>query len=73
MTAQPIVYPEVEKFRADVELFLRRTGLGPNKFGQLSCNDQAFTFKMRRGDFVGLKRMARVKAFMKNYKTGNGR
>ena len=68
MTVQNLEFPEIAKFRSDVERFIARTGLGPNKFGKLACNDQAFTFKMRRGDFIGLKRMTRVKQFMKEWK-----
>ena len=71
-TPDPIL-PEWAKFTAEVERFIARHGLKDSTFGKLAVNDTAVINKMRRGVVFNLRRMARIRAFMRGYKTDNGR
>jgi len=50
--------------RRRIELYLKRTGTPPTRFGQEVLNDRAFVFQLRRGRRVGAGVSARVKAWL---------
>lgn len=54
-----------EKFLAEIESFLNRTGMAPSRFGQEAMNDRAFVFDLRHEHRnVGLNMVDRCRAFM---------
>jgi hypothetical protein len=53
-----------ELFIAQVEGFLKRTGIKPSEFGQQAVGDRAFITNLRRGRSPTLATVDRVLAFM---------
>jgi hypothetical protein len=50
-----------------IELFLRRTGMPPTKFGRLATHDPRFVFDLRMGRTPRPETETRVEHFMNTY------
>lgn len=50
--------------RRRIELYLKRTGTTPSRFGHDVLNDRAFVFQLRNGRQVGARVTARVQAWL---------
>lgn len=53
-----------KRFVAQVEDFLKRTGIKPSEFGQQAVGDRAFITNLRRGRSPTLATVDKVLAFM---------
>jgi len=51
-------------FRRRIELYLKRTGTTPSRFGHDVLNDRGFVFQLRDGRRVGARVAARVQAWL---------
>lgn len=54
-------------FVAEVEAFLRLSGLNATQFGKDALNDTRFVFMIRKGRSPSLKTVERVREFMAGY------
>lgn len=54
---------------ADVERFLKRTGMADSAFGRASVNDWKFVRDLRGGRRVWPETEAKIRAFMANHAT----
>lgn len=50
--------------RRRIELYLKRTGTTPTRFGLRVLNDRAFVFQLRKGRRIGADVKARVEAWL---------
>lgn len=55
---------DLERFRQEVEAYLRRARLTPTAFGRDAIADPNFVFNLRTGREPRRDTMARVRAFM---------
>jgi hypothetical protein len=55
---------------ADVEAFLKRTGMTPTRFGVLSTGERGLVKRLRRGRTVQLATAERLWRFMATHKPG---
>lgn len=54
-----------------IEMFLRRTGMPPTKFGRLATHDPRFVFDLRMGRTPRPETETRVEHFMNTYREDN--
>lgn len=69
-----------EQFKAEIEQFLRLTGMPHSTFGQRACGDKNIVKKLRAGTSITLRQADRIKDFMRTYsgplphpRRGNGK
>lgn len=51
-----------------IEVFLRRTGMPPTRFGRLATRDPRFVFDLRNGREPRCRTETRVEHFMNSYR-----
>jgi hypothetical protein len=51
-----------------IEVFLRRTGMPPTKFGRLATHDPRFVLDLRNGRMPRSQTVERVEHFMNTYR-----
>ncbi len=56
-----------EQFKAEIEQFLRLTGIPVSTFGERSCGDKNIVKKLRAGHSITLRQADRIKLFMAGY------
>ncbi len=49
---------------AEIEAFLRETGIAPTRFGQDAVGEKSFMIELRRGRDLRLSTVAKVKTYM---------
>ena len=57
----------LDKFKARVERFLRRTGMAPGCFGREAMSDPTFVFDLRNGKSPRPQTMDRAELYMRHY------
>lgn len=72
----PVLSPSMssrEKFVAEVEAFLTRTGMSARAFGIAALNDGRFVARLRDGGDVRLETADRVRRFMEAHERRPGK
>lgn len=59
-----------EQFKAEIEQFLRLTGMPHSTFGHRACGDKNIVRKLRAGTSITLRQADRIKTFMQSYSGG---
>ncbi|MEW5705113.1 MAG: hypothetical protein AB1781_11105 [Pseudomonadota bacterium] len=59
-----------EKFLAEIERFLRRSGMSAKEFGDKVMNDVSYVYRLRKGRVSSADTMDRVKAWIAEHKAG---
>ena len=57
-----------DKIRAEIKDFLKRTGIGPTRFGVLAVDDKTLMSRLKTGKGVSFETAERIRAFIRGYK-----
>ena len=58
---------EHEKLVAEIERFLKRTGMSPSRFSADAVGQRSLMIRLRRGEGVTLATVDRLRKFMREY------
>lgn len=58
----------LDQFKADIEAFLKRTGMAHTTFGKKALGDAMFVQRIRNGADPKISTAEKVRKFMENYK-----
>ncbi len=59
---------EIQRLIADIDSFLRHTGVNESTFGRRAVNDGKFVARLRSGRDCTLTTAERVRAFIRDYR-----
>ena len=57
----------LDQFHADIEAFLKRSGMPPTTFGKKAAGDAMFVQRIRQGADPKISTAAKVREFMENF------
>jgi predicted transcriptional regulator len=60
------------EFLAEIEEFLRETGMAPARFGKEAVADPTLVIELRKGRDPGLRLVERINAYMRAYRVTRG-
>ena len=58
---------ELDRFKSEVEAFLKRTGMAASRFGDEACKDSAFVIDLRAGREPRFSMIRRVRGYIERY------
>lgn len=59
-----------EQVTAEIEQFLRRSGMSESAFGQQACGDKNLLRRLRAGRSITLRRADQIRAYISGYRPG---